>query len=161
MARKKITPEEELPKTVTAESSETADGGDTVQAGPPPGNSETAVVGAKTSSAEETGRAAEENAAEAVSLEESGECIPADLPAEKATPEKELAPSADGALVEEARTDSAWDVAISAAVESVLEARREETEDPGGAAGSGMGDVNLTLGSVEDMHEPTSESVDY
>ena len=102
MARKKITPEEELPKTVTAESSETADGGDIVQAGPPPGNSETAVVGAKTSSAEETGRAAEENAAEAVSLEESGECIPADIPAEKATPEKELAPSADGALVEEA-----------------------------------------------------------
>lgn len=35
MARKKITPEEELPKTVTAESSETADGGDIVQAGPP------------------------------------------------------------------------------------------------------------------------------
>ena len=161
MARKKITPEEELPKTVTAESSETADGGDIVQAGPPPGNSETAVVGAKTSSAEETGRAAEENAAEAVSLEESGECIPADIPAEKATLEKELAPSADGALVEEARTDSAWDVAISAAVESVLEARREETEDPGGAAGSDMGDVNLTLGSVEDLHEPTSESVDY
>lgn len=94
-------------------------------------------------------------------MEESGECIPADIPAEKATPEKELAPSADGALVEEARTDSAWDVAISAAVESVLEARREETEDPGGAAGSDMGDVNLTLGSVEDLHEPTSESVDY
>ena len=52
-------------------------------------------------------------------------------------------------------------MAISAAVESVLEARREETEDPGGAAGSDMGDVNLTLGSVEDLHEPTSESVDY
>ena len=67
MARKKITPEEEVPKIAVDEEAVTADAGDVPQAGPPPDINEASLTGTETPSTKDAGGRDEGNAAETAS----------------------------------------------------------------------------------------------
>lgn len=167
MARKKITPEEEVPKTVAPEESAAEDVGDVMQNGLPPGGGGAAeVCGAKTFPAaepnEDTGGASvgdspPKGSGEEVSVEAASAEMPAaDIPAEEAIP----APVEEQPAEEEAEPEPAD--AIAAAVESVLDAR---SEDAAGNAEEGDADgVDMTPGKlpeVDEVHEATSEMPEY
>ena len=166
MARKKITREEETPKTVAPEESAAEDVGDVMQNGLPPGGGAAEVCGAKTFPAaepnEDTGGASvgdspPKGSGEEVSVEAASAEMPAaDIPAEEAIP----APVEEQPAEEEAEPEPAD--AIAAAVESVLDAR---SEDAAGNAEEGDADgVDMTPGKlpeVDEAHEATSEMPEY
>lgn len=165
MARKKITPEEETPKTVTLEESAAADVGDMTQNDLLPGESGTAEGrGAEAVPAMETTEDAdgtsvggdppkegrEEDLAETASVE-----MPAE---EKVIP----APEEEASAMEEDAAQPELIDAISAAVESVLNAH---SEDIAGLAAEGSASgVDITPGKLQEVneaHETTSEPPEY
>ena len=169
MARKKITPEEETPKTVAPEESAAADVGGMTQNDLPPGESGTAeVCGAEAVPAMEATEDADgtsvgndppkESREEALAETVSAEMPTADIPAEE---EAIPTPVEEQPAEEEAGSEPVD--AVSAAVESVLGARGE-----GGAAGSVTEEdadgVDITPGKlpeVNEAHETTSELPEY
>jgi len=165
MARKKITPEEETPKTVAPEESTAADVGDMTQNDLPPGESGTAE-----------GRGAEAAPATAPTEDADGtsvggdpqkegwgkdlaETASAEMPAEeKVTP----APKEEASAAEEGASQAEPPDAISAAVKSVLDARSEGAS--GSAEEGDVSGVDITPGKlpeVHEAHETTSELPEY
>ena len=159
MARKKITPEEETPKTVTLEESTAADVGDMTQNDLPPGESGTAEGrGAETVPTTEPAEDAddtsvggdppkedrEENLAETASAEMSSADISAE---EKVTP----APKEEASAAEEGASRAEPPDAISAAVESVLDARSKDTAGP--ETKRDADGVDITPGKLLEIHE--------
>ena len=136
MARKKITPEEETPKTVAPEESAAADVGDMTQNDLPPSESGTAEGrGAEAVPAMEATKDADgtsvggdppkEGREEDLAETASAEMPAADIPAEE---EAEPAPMEEQPMEEETGPEPAD--AIAAAVESVLAARSKDTAGP-------------------------------
>lgn len=168
MARKKITPEEETPKTVAPEESAAADVGDMTQNDLPPGESGTAEGrGAEAVPAMEATEDADGTSVDDDPPKESREEAPAetasvgmpvaDVPAEE---EAVPAPMEEQPAEEDAEPEPVD--AIAAAVESVLDARS------GDAAGSAeerdVSGVDMTPGKlpeVNEAHETTSELPEY
>ena len=167
MARKKITPEEGVPKTVAPEESAAEDVGDVMQNGLPPGGGGAAeVCGAKTFPAaepnEDTGGASvgdspPKGSGEEVSVEAASAEIPAaDIPAEEAIP----APVEEQPAEEEAGPESVD--AVSAAVESVLDAHSKDAAGP--ETKRDADGVDITPGKlpeIHEAHEAASEPPEY
>lgn len=170
MARKKITPEEEAPKTVAPEESAAADVGDMTQNDLPPGESGTAEdCGTEavptTEPAEDADDTSvggdppkedrEENLAETASAEMSAADISAE---EKVTP----APKEEASAAEEGASRAEPPDAISAAVESVLDARSKDTAGP--ETKRDADGVDITPGKlpeIHEAHEAASEPPEY
>ena len=168
MARKKITPEEETPKTVTLEESTAADVGDMTQNDLLPGESGTAEGrGAEAvpamEAAEDAGGMIEGDIQPKESGEEtSAETASAEMPAADISAEGEAAPAPmkEQPAEEEAEPEPAD--AIAAAVESVLDARNEDAA--GNAEEGDVSDVDMTPGKLQEVHEAhetTSELPEY
>ena len=168
MARKKITPEEEVPKTVAPEESAAADVGGMTQNDLPPSENGTAEdCGTEavptTEPAEDVGGARvggdppKESREEALAETASVGMPVADIPAEE---EAVPAPMEEQPTEEEVELEPAD--AVSAAVKSVLDAR---SEDVAGSAEEGDADgVDMTPGKlpeVNEAHETTSELPEY
>ena len=169
MARKKITPEEENPKTAVPEESAAADVGDMTQNDLPPGKSGTAegrgaeAVPAMEATEDAGGmiegdiqpkESGEETSAETASAE-----IPAaDIPAEdEATPMPVEGPPAEKEDAEPEPVD-----VVSAAVESVLDARSKDTAGP--ETKRDADGVDITPGKlpeIHEAHEAASEPPEY
>ena len=155
MARKKITREEETPKTVAPEESAAEDVGDVMQNGLQPGGGAAEVCGAKTFPAaepnEDTGGASvgdspPKGSGEEVSVEAASAEMPAaDIPAEEAIP----APVEEQPAEEEAGPESVD--AVSAAVESVLDARSKDAAGP--ETERDADGVDITPGNLPEIHE--------
>ena len=167
MARKKITPEEKVPKTVALEESTAADVGDMTQNDLPPGDSGTAEdcgteAAPTTEPAEDAGGMSvggdphREDRGEDLAETASAEMPVSDIPAEEAIP----APVEEQPAEEEAGPEPVD--AVSAAVESVLDAR---SKDAAGSAEEGdVSGVDITPGKppeVYEAHETTSELPEY
>ena len=162
MARKKITPEEEAPKTVAPEEATAADVGSMTQNDLPPGESGTAedcgaeVVPA-TEPAKDAGGAGVGDSPPKESGEEAlAETASAEMPAAEIPAEEEVT-----AVEEDTARPKPVD-AVSAAVESVLDARSEDIADL--AAGGSVSGVDITPGNspeIHEAHEATSESPEY
>ena len=151
MARKKITPEEETPKTVTPEESAAADVGDMTQNDLPSGGSGMAedcgaeVVPA-TEPAKDAGGAGVGDSPPKESGEEAlAETASAEMPAAEIPAEEEVT-----AVEEDTARPEPVD-AVSAAVESVLDARSEDIADL--AAGGSVSGVDITPGNIPEIHE--------
>lgn len=169
MARKKITPEEENPKTAVPEESAAADVGGMTQNDLPPGKSGTAegrgaeAVPAMEATEDAGGmiegdiqpkESGEETSAETASAE-----IPAaDIPAEdEATPMPVEGPPAEKEDAEPEPVD-----VVSAAVESVLDARSKDTAGP--ETKRDADGVDITPGKlpeIHEAHEAASEPPEY
>ena len=168
MARKKITPEEETPKTVAPEESAVADVGDMTQNDLPPGESgteegrgaEAAPATAPTEDADGTsvgGDPQKEGRGEDPAETASAEMPAADIPAEKETAP---APMEEQPAEEDAEPEPVD--AIAAAVESVLDARSEDAA--GNAEEGDVSGVDMTPGKlpeVNEAHETTSGLPEY
>ena len=171
MARKKITPEEETPKTAVPEESAAADVGDMTQNDLPPGKSGTAEGrGAEAVPAmeatEDTGGASVGDSPPKGSGEEvSVEAASAEMPAAEIPAEEKVtsAPKEEASAAEEDASQAESPDAISAAVESVLDARSEG--DAAGAVSEEDADgVDITPGKIPEVyeaHETTSELPEY
>ena len=157
MARKKITPEEETPKTVVPEESAAADVGDMTQNDLPPGDGGTAEgCGAEavptTEPAEDVGGASvgndppKENRVDALAETVSAQMPAADISAEE---EAVPAPMKEQPAEEEAEPEPAD--AIAAAVESVLDARSKDAAGPGTERDADG--VDITPGKLPEIHE--------
>lgn len=155
MARKKITPEEEMPKTVTLEESTAADVGGMTQNDLPPGGGAAEVCGAKTFPAAEPnedtdgmsvgGDPQKEDRGEDLAETASAEMPVSDIPAEEAIP----APVEEQPAEEEAGPESVD--AVSAAVESVLDARSKDAAGP--KTERDADGVDITPGNLPEIHE--------
>ena len=166
MARKKITPEEETPKTVTLEESTAAGVGDMTQNDLLPGESGTAegrgaeavpaMEAAEDAGGMSMGEDSPKEGREDLAETASAEMPVSDIPAEEAIP----APVEEQPAEEEAGPEPVD--AASAAVESVLDAR---SEDAAGSAEEGdVGGVDMTPGKlpeVNEAHETTSGLPEY
>ena len=167
MARKKITREEETPKTVAPEESAAEDVGDVMQNGLPPGGGAAEVCGAKTFPAaepnEDTGGASVGDSPPKGSGEEvSVEAASAEMPSADISAEGEAAPAPmkEQPAEEEAEPEPAD--AIAAAVESVLDARSEDTAGP--ETKRDADGVDITPGKlpeIHEAHEAASEPPEY
>ena len=168
MARKKITPEEETPKTVVPEESAAADVGDMTQNDLPPGESGTAEgrgteAVPTTEPAEDAdgtsvgGDPPKEGREEDLAETASAEMPAADIPAEE---EAEPAPMEEQPMEEETGPEPAD--AIAAAVESVLAARSKDTAGP--ETERDADGVDITPGKlpeIHEAHEAASEPPEY
>ena len=168
MARKKITPEEETPKTVAPEESAAADVGDMTQNDLPPGESGTAEgrgteAVPTTEPAEDAdgtsvgGDPPKEGREEDLAETASAEMPAADIPAEE---EAEPAPMEEQPMEEETGPEPAD--AIAAAVESVLAARSKDTAGP--ETERDADGVDITPGKlpeIHEAHEAASEPPEY
>ena len=157
MARKKITPEEETPKTVAPEESAAADVGDMTQNDLPPSESGTAEGrGAEAVPAMEATKDADgtsvggdppkEGREEDLAETASAEMPAADIPAEE---EAEPAPMEEQPMEEETGPEPAD--AIAAAVESVLAARSKDTAGP--ETERDADGVDITPGKLPEIYE--------
>lgn len=168
MARKKITPEEETPKTVAPEEATAADVGGMTQNDLPPGESGTAEGrGAEAVPAMEATEDADgtsvgsdppkEGREEDLAETASAEMPAADIPAEE---EAEPAPMEEQPMEEETGPEPAD--AIAAAVESVLDARSKDTAGP--ETKRDADGVDITPGKlpeIHEAHEAASEPPEY
>lgn len=168
MARKKITPEEETPKTVAPEESAAAGVGDMTQNDLPPGESGTAEgrgteAVPTTEPAEDAdgtsvgGDPPKEGREEDLAETASAEMPAADIPAEE---EAEPAPMEEQPMEEETGPEPAD--AIAAAVESVLAARSKDTAGP--ETERDADGVDITPGKlpeIHEAHEAASEPPEY
>ena len=164
MARKKITREEETPKTVALEESTAADVGDMTQNDLPPGESGTAEGrGAEAVPAMEATEDADGTSVDDDPPKESREEAPAEtasvgMPVADVPAEEEAAPAPMEEQPAEEKAGPEPVDAVSAAVESVLDAR---SEDAAGSAEEGdVGGVDMTPGKIPEVneaHETTSE----
>ncbi len=165
MARKKITPEEETPKTVAPEEATAADVGGMTQNDLPPGESGTAEGrGAEAVPAMEATEDADgtsvgsdppkEGREEDLAETASAEMPAADIPAEE---EAEPAPMEEQPMEEETGPEPAD--AIAAAVESVLDARSKDTAGP--ETKRNADGVDITPGKLPEIHEAASEPPEY
>ena len=157
MARKKITPKEEAPKTVAPEEATAADVGGMTQNDLPPGESGTAEDrGAEAVPAmeatEDAGGMIEGDIQPKESGEEtSAETASAEIPAADIPVEDEATPMpVEGQPAEEEAEPEPPD-AISAAVESVLDARSKDTAGP--ETKRDADGVDITPGKLPEIHE--------
>ena len=157
MATKKITPEEETPKTVAPEEATAADVGGMTQNDLPPGESGTAEGrGAEAVPAMEATEDADgtsvgsdppkEGREEDLAETASAEMPAADIPAEE---EAEPAPMEEQPMEEETGPEPAD--AIAAAVESVLDARSKDTAGP--ETKRDADGVDITPGKLPEIYE--------
>lgn len=168
MARKKITPEEETPKTVTLEESTAADVGDMTRNDLPPGESGTAegrgaeAVPAMEATEDADGTSVDDDPPKEGREEDLAETASAEMPAADIPAEEEAAPAPMEEQPTEEEAGSEPVDAIAAAVESVLDAR---SEDVAGSAEEGdVGGVDMTPGKlpeVNEAHETTSGLPEY
>lgn len=167
MARKKITPEEETPKTVTLEESTAADVGDMTRNDLLPGESGTAEGrGAEAvpamEAAEDAGGMSMGEDSPKEGREDLAETASAEMPAADIPAEEETAPAPMEEQPAEEKAGPEPVDAVSAAVESVLDAR---SEDAAGSAEEGdVGGVDMTPGKIPEVneaHETTSGLPEY
>lgn len=168
MARKKITPEEEVPKTVALEESTAADVGDMTQNDLPPGESGTAEGrGAETVPTMEATEDADGTSVGGDLLKEGREedlakTASAEMPAAEIPAEEEAAPAPMEEQPAEEDAEPEPVDAIAAAVESVLDARNEDAA--GNAEEGDVSGVDMTPGKlpeIHEAHETTSELPEY
>lgn len=167
MARKKITPEEETPKTVTPEESAAADVGDMTQNDLLPGESGTAegrgaeavpaMEAAEDAGGMSVGEDSPKEGREDLAETASAEMPTADIPAEE---EAAPAPMEEQPAEEEAGPEPVD--AVSAAVESVLDARSKDAAGP--ETKRDADGVDITPGKlpeIHEAHEAASEPPEY
>ena len=156
MARKKITPEEETPKTVAPEEATAADVGGMTQNDLPPSESGTAegrgaeavpaMEAAEDAGGMSVGEDSPKEGREDLAETASAEMPTADIPAEE---EAAPAPMEEQPMEEETGPEPAD--AIAAAVESVLAARSKDTAGP--EAERDADGVDITPGKLPEIHE--------
>ena len=168
MARKKIIPEEEVPETVAPEEATVADVGGMTQNDLPPGESGTAEdCGAEAVPAMEAAEDAggmsvgddppKEGREEALAEIASAEMPAADISAEESIPAPKEGPPAEKEDAEPEPVD-----AVSAAVESVLDARSKDAAGP--ETERDADGVDITPGNlpeIREAHEAALEPPEY
>lgn len=157
MARKKIIPEEEVPKTVAPEESTAADVGGMTQNDLPPGESGTAegrgaeAVLAMEATEDADGTSVDDDPPKEGREEDLAETASAEIPAADIPAEDEATPTPmEGQPAEEEAGSEPAD-AIAAAVESVLDARSKDTAGP--ETERDADGVDITPGKLPEIHE--------
>ena len=168
MARKKITPEEETPKTAVPEESAAADVGDVTQNDLPPGESGTAegrgaeAVPATEPAEDADGTSVGGDPPKEGRKEDLAETASAEMPAADIPAEEEAAPAPMEEQPAEEETGPEPVDVIAAAVESVLDTRSEDAAES--AEEGDVSGVDITPGKlpeVNEAHETTSELPEY